>query len=73
MGHIGLNVTDTRGSGVFARFIIVVKEIRGSLSQSRVSVEVQKTIREIFRVSLSTYKTSSGRDMVAMSVYAQMS
>lgn len=71
MGHIGLNVTDTGGSGVFARFIVVVKEIRGPLPEEK--TKGQYGNQEYFMCSLSTHKISSGRDMVAIVVDAQYS
>jgi hypothetical protein len=56
VGHGGLDVLDTRGGGVLARFGVIVVQVR------------RATIRQLsFSKGIvgETYRVSSGRDMMA--------
>jgi len=56
VGHGCLDVLDSRGSGVFARFGVVVVEVWGAV----------RAVRRVLGGGGKTYSVSSGRDMMAV-------
>lgn len=58
VGHVGLDVLDSGGGGVFVGFGVIVEEIGGAVS--RVSCVYRMVLRGC------SYRESSGRDMMAV-------